>query len=89
LPEYITSSLAESFRDFDEWMPGFYYPDAILTGPETRTTSPIRMLRNEQSKEALAHPHIYPSGEGAGYAGGIISAAVDGIKCAEKIINKQ
>ena len=79
MPEYITNSLKESFKDFDEWMPGFYYPDAILTGPETRTTSPIRMLRNEQTKEALGHPHIYPSGEGAGYAGGIVTSAYDGI----------
>ena len=88
LPEYITSSLAESFGDFDEWMPGFYYPDAILTGPETRTTSPIRMLRNEQSKEALAHPHIYPSGEGAGYAGGIITSAYDGVLSALALLDK-
>jgi uncharacterized FAD-dependent dehydrogenase len=88
LPEYITSSLAESFRDFDEWMPGFYYPDAILTGPETRTTSPIRMLRNEQTKEALTHPHIYPSGEGAGYAGGIITSAYDGVLSALALLDK-
>ncbi len=88
MPEYITTSLAESFRDFDEWMPGFYMPDAILTGPETRTTSPIRMLRDERTREALAHPHIYPSGEGAGYAGGIITSAYDGVLSALALLDK-
>ena len=88
LPEYITSSLAESFRDFDDWMNGFYLPDAVLTGPETRTTAPIRMLRNEQTREALAHPHIYPSGEGAGYAGGIVTSAYDGMLSALALLEK-
>ncbi len=88
MPEYITASLKEAFGDFDEWMPGFYAPDAILTGPETRTTSPVRMLRNEQTKEALAHPHVYPSGEGAGYAGGIITSAYDGMLSALALLEK-
>lgn len=88
MPSYITNSLAESFKDFDEWMPGFYMPDAILTGPETRTTSPIRILRDEQTKEALAHPNIYPSGEGAGYAGGIVTSAYDGILSALALLEK-
>ena len=88
MPEYITTSLAESFRDFDEWMPGFYMPDAILTGPETRSTSPIRILRDERTREALAHPHIYPSGEGAGYAGGIITSAYDGVLSALALLDK-
>jgi uncharacterized FAD-dependent dehydrogenase len=88
MPEYITASLKEAFVDFDEWMPGFYAPDAILTGPETRTTSPVRMLRNEQTKEALAHPHVYPSGEGAGYAGGIITSAYDGMLSALALLEK-
>lgn len=88
MPEYVVSSLSESFSDFDDWMRGFYLPDAVLTGPETRTTSPIRMLRNEQSKEALAHPHIYPSGEGAGYAGGIVTSAYDGMLSALALLEK-
>lgn len=79
LPSYVVDSLAEGFKDFDEWMPGFYMSEAVLTGPETRTTSPIRMLRHEQTREALALPHVYPSGEGAGYAGGIITSAYDGV----------
>lgn len=88
MPEYISKSLAESFKDFDEWMPGFYYPDAILTGPETRTTSPIRILRNEVTREAVSHPNVYPSGEGAGYAGGIITSAYDGVLSALALLEK-
>ena len=88
MPEYITSSLKESFADFDEWLGGFYMPDAVLTGPETRTTSPVRMLRNEKTREALGHPHVYPSGEGAGYAGGIISSAYDGVLSALTLLEK-
>lgn len=88
MPQYISASLKEAFRDFDEWMPGFYMPDAVLTGPETRTTSPIRMLRNEQTKEAIAHPHVYPCGEGAGYAGGIITSAYDGMLSALALLEK-
>ena len=88
LPEYITSTLSASFEDFDAWMGGFYMSDAVLTGPETRTTSPIRMLRNEQTKEAFSHPHIYPSGEGAGYAGGIVTSAYDGMLSAIALLEK-
>jgi uncharacterized FAD-dependent dehydrogenase len=69
-------------------MPGFYMSDAVLTGPETRTTSPVRILRNEETKEAFAHPHIYPSGEGAGYAGGIITSAYDGVLSALALLEK-
>lgn len=88
IPEYITNSLVQSFKDFDDWMPGFYMPDAVLTGPETRTTSPIRMLRDEKTKEAIEHSHIYPSGEGAGYAGGIVTSAYDGALSALALLEK-
>jgi uncharacterized FAD-dependent dehydrogenase len=88
MPEYITNSLKASFKDFDDWMPGFYLPDAVLTGPETRTTSPIRMLRNEKTREALAHPRVYPAGEGAGYAGGIVTSAYDGVLSALALLEK-
>lgn len=87
LPKFITDSLREAVVDFDKWIPGFYYPDAIITGPETRSTSPIRILRNE-IYEALGFRGLYPAGEGAGYSGGIVSSALDGIKCAEALINK-
>ena len=88
MPEYISACLGEAFDDFDAWMGGFYLPDAVLTGPETRTTSPIRMLRDEKTREALAHPNIYPSGEGAGYAGGIVTSAYDGVLSALALLEK-
>lgn len=88
LPEYITNSLKESFKDFDEWMPGFYMPDAVLTGPETRTTSPIKMLRDEKTRQAVAHAHVYPAGEGAGYAGGIVTSAYDGVLSALVLLER-
>ena len=86
LPEFITDSLRAAIPDFNEWMRGFYYPDAPMTGPETRTTSPVRVLRDEKSFETLAVRGIYPIGEGAGYAGGIISSARDGVMAAEAIL---
>lgn len=88
MPEYISASLAEAFSDFNDWMPGFYMPDAVLTGPETRTTSPIRMLRDENTREAVAHPYVYPAGEGAGYAGGIVTSAYDGVLSALALLEK-
>lgn len=87
LPEYITDSLRLAIPDFDAWMKGFYYPDAAMTGPETRTTSPVRVLRGEDF-EAIGIKGLYPTGEGAGYSGGIVSSARDGLMVAEAIINK-
>lgn len=87
LPEYIVSSLKDAIRDFDEWMPGYYLPDAVLSGSETRSTSPVRVLRGEEC-EAVGISGLYPAGEGAGYAGGILSAACDGIRCAEALLRK-
>ncbi len=87
LPAYITDSLRAAIPDFDAWMGGFYYPDAAMTGPETRTTSPVRVLRGENF-EAMNIGGLYPTGEGAGYAGGIVSSARDGLMVAEAIINK-
>ena len=85
LPDYITDSLRAAIPDFEAWMPGFYIDDAVLTGPETRTTSPVRVLRNERY-ECPTVKGLYPAGEGAGYAGGIVSSAIDGIKCAEAVV---
>ncbi len=81
----LVLSLREGIRDFDSWLPGFYLPEAVLTGPETRTTSPVRMERDGKYM-AEGIRGLYPAGEGAGYSGGIISSAVDGIKCAEALI---
>lgn len=87
LPEYITDSLKESIKQLDNRLNGFANGDALLTAVETRSSSPVRILRNEKF-ESISVSGLYPCGEGAGYAGGIMSAAVDGIKCAEMIINK-
>ena len=72
---------------FDSKIHGFADPEAVLTGVETRTSSPVRMIRRENF-ESLCAEGLYPCGEGAGYAGGIMSAAVDGIRIAEAIISK-
>ncbi len=84
LPEKICSVLKEAIPEFDRKLCGFAVSDAVLTGPETRSSSPVRILREENCQSALKG--LYPCGEGAGYAGGITSAAVDGIRCAEKLI---
>ncbi|MBS7263094.1 MAG: hypothetical protein KIG36_05755 [Eubacteriales bacterium] len=86
-PEYIVSSLKEGITEFDSWMPGFASEEAVLTAPETRSTSPVRILR-DRSLQSPSVSGLYPCGEGAGYAGGILSAAVDGMRCAEAILDK-
>lgn len=87
LPQYVIEVMKEGLVDFDRKIKGFAGFDAILTGIETRTSSPVRMLRTEKL-ESSTIGGLYPSGEGAGYAGGIVSAAVDGIKVAERIMEK-
>lgn len=88
LPEYITDSMREAIVKMDNYLKGFNNPDAVLTGAETRSSSPVRILRDRETFQSVSLSGLYPCGEGAGYAGGIISAAVDGIKCAEKILIK-
>lgn len=85
LPEYVTLTMKEALRDFDRKIKGFACNDAILTGVETRTSAPIRIVRKE-NLESETISNFYPVGEGAGYAGGIMSAAVDGMKAAERIV---
>lgn len=85
LPKFVSDTLKGAVLKFDKMLKGFNDPDAILTGIETRSSSPIRILRNEFMQSNI--DYIYPIGEGAGYAGGIVSAAVDGIKAAMNIIN--
>lgn len=87
LPSFVTQRLKEGFYSFDRKIKGFAVEDAVLTGVETRTSAPIRIMRNEKMT-AISHPYIYPCGEGAGYAGGIMSSAVDGIKVAIEIIKR-
>ena len=85
LPEKISSVLARAIPEFGKKLRGFDDPDAVLTAPETRSSSPVRILRGKD----LVSPAVgglYPCGEGAGYAGGITSAAVDGLRCAEALL---
>ncbi len=87
LPRFVTDSLRSAFSDFNAWMSGYAFSNAVLTGPETRTTSPVRIIRNERYESPKLNG-LYPAGEGAGYSGGIVSSAVDGIKCAEALLLK-
>ncbi len=85
LPPYICESLRYGLRSFDRKVRGYAMPEAILSAAETRTSAPVRILRGSDFC-AVGNPGIYPCGEGAGYAGGITSAAVDGVKVAEAIL---
>ena len=86
LPHFVSSTLIEGIKYFDTKLNGFANPDSILTGVETRSSSPVRILRNEKLVSNI--DGIFPCGEGAGYAGGIMSASVDGIRCGYAILEK-
>ena len=86
LPDYVVRSLRNAIPLIDKRLKGFNDPDAVLTGVETRSSSPVRILRNEQRESNIAG--IYPVGEGAGYAGGITSAAIDGLRTAMAIAGR-
>lgn len=86
LPSKVTETIATAIYDFDKKLNGFNLYDAVLTAPESRSSSPIRIMRDEFF-QATRLRGLYPCGEGAGYAGGIVSAAVDGIRCAEAVLN--
>jgi uncharacterized FAD-dependent dehydrogenase len=85
LPPYVLEALKEALPQFEPHIPGFAGTCALLTGVETRTSSPLRMARHDKTLECLNTPGLFPGGEGAGYAGGILSAAIDGIKLAEQV----
>lgn len=85
-PKFIADHLREGLKEFNKKMKGFAYDDALLIAPETRTSAPITILRDKDSLISTSHSGLYPCGEGAGYAGGITSAGVDGIKIAESIV---
>ena len=85
LPDYAIAAIREALPAFDKQIKGYFLHDAILTGVETRTSSPIRITRDDNSLQSLNTRGLYPAGEGAGYAGGILSAAIDGIKVAEAV----
>jgi uncharacterized FAD-dependent dehydrogenase len=87
-PDFITQRLRQAFVQFGKKMHGYLTNDAVLHAPESRTSSPISIPRNNETLEHVEVQGIYPCGEGAGYAGGIISAAIDGMKCTEAIFHK-
>ena len=85
LPEHVSKRLRRAFPQVDRQMHGYYTNDALLLGVESRTSSPVRLPRNPETLEHVSVPGLYPCGEGAGYAGGIVSSALDGINCAEAL----
>jgi uncharacterized FAD-dependent dehydrogenase len=85
LPKFICDQLKEGIKYFDKNIQGFICDDAILIAPETRTSCPVTIEREKETLESLSHQNLYPCGEGAGYAGGITSAAVDGVRVADSI----
>jgi uncharacterized protein len=86
-PDFLATTLRKGFVAFGKSMPQYFTNEAILHAPESRTSSPVRITRNPETLEHVTIKGLYPCGEGAGYAGGIISAAIDGEKCALKIAN--
>ena len=84
LPPRMTRVLEQAIPALDKKLHGYALPDAVLTAPETRSSSPVRILRNDSLESPISG--LFPCGEGAGYAGGILSAAVDGMRCAEALV---
>lgn len=87
LPPFVAQRLRKAFLEFNKKMHGYYTSDALLLGVESRTSSPVRIPRDPETMQHLSLKGIYPCGEGAGYSGGIVSSALDGINAAEKICN--
>jgi uncharacterized FAD-dependent dehydrogenase len=85
LPDYVVAAIREALPHFATCLPGYVLDDALLTGVETRTSSPLRIRRHAETLQSENTPGLYPAGEGAGYAGGILSAAIDGLKVAEAV----
>ena len=88
LPDELSSALRDGLNSFGRKLAAYRAPDAVLTGLETRTSSPVRLLRDKETLVCEALPGLYPCGEGAGYAGGIMTAAVDGVRCAAALMKR-
>jgi uncharacterized FAD-dependent dehydrogenase len=86
LPQGVAERIGSALSHFNDRMPGFAGPEALLLGPETRGSSPVRMERDRATGLALGQTLVFPAGEGAGYAGGIVSAAADGLGAALRLI---
>ena len=88
-PPFVIDRLRKAFIDFDKKMPGFVTNDAVIHAPESRTSSPVLIPRDPESWQHISVSNLYPCAEGAGYAGGIVSAAIDGMNCVSKICQKE
>ena len=88
LPNFVAETLKEGIIELDKKLHGFGDKDAILTGVETRSSSPVQITRDKETLNSVNIQGLYPCGEGAGYAGGIMTAAIDGIRCAIKILEQ-
>lgn len=86
LPDFVVATLGAAIPAIDRQLRGFHCAEALLTAVETRSSSPVRLTRHEDTLQSISTPGLYPAGEGAGYAGGIISAAVDGMRVAEILL---
>lgn len=89
LPQAISRRLQQAFKLFDKQLNGFHTSEAVILGTESRTSSPIRIPRDDNTLEHIDVSGLYPCGEGAGYSGGIVSSALDGVRCAMAIVNKK
>jgi uncharacterized FAD-dependent dehydrogenase len=87
-PDFISSALEDGIKGLDHKLHGFASHDAVMTGVESRSSSPVRINRDDASLQSVSVKGLYPSGEGAGFAGGIVSAGIDGLKCAEAVISQ-
>ena len=87
-PAFVIESLQRALEDFEAKMPGYVTEDALLIGVETRTSAPVQVLRDDESLQSKSVEGLYPGGEGAGYGGGIVSAAIDGLRIAERILEE-
>ena len=86
LPEPVRDSLRRALHRFDRQLPGFAGPEALLVGVETRSSGPVRLPRDEATRRAVGFTNLLPVGEGAGHAGGIMSAAIDGARSAQALL---
>ena len=88
IPDTVGEALRRALPMLDRRFAGFAGPEGLITGPETRASGPVRVVRDPVTRQAIGTDNLYPVGEGAGYAGGIVSAAVDGIKAADAIVRR-
>jgi uncharacterized FAD-dependent dehydrogenase len=88
-PAFIVEHLKKGLQEFNKDLPGFIYDEGLLIAPETRTSAPLTIVRDRETLVSLSHEGLYPCGEGAGYAGGITSAAVDGVRCALSVLKRE